>query len=101
VIKFKITPGRVGEACGYIEYINLTLKDKATVFRVAPRFAVEPDGEYSMKIEYDEDGNISRFVGYEDALMSMALVPPKRLEKLVDELCEAAKNVVNPQKGEG
>jgi hypothetical protein len=31
----------------------------------------------------------------------MALVPPKRLEKLVDELCEAAKNVVNPQKGEG
>lgn len=95
-MKFKITPERVAEACGYIEYLNLLAKDRQTVFRVAPRFAVEKDGTYSMRVEYDEDGNISKFVGYEDAIVNMAMVTPKRLEKLIDEFSEAAKNVVNP-----
>jgi hypothetical protein len=101
VIKFKITPDRVAVACGYIEWMNLTMKDRNTVLRVAPRFAVNKDGEYEMQIEYDEDGDLKQFTGYEDTLLAMAQVTPKRLEKLIDEFSEAARNVVNPQKGEG
>jgi hypothetical protein len=100
-VKFKVTPERVAEACGYVEYLNLLAKDKQTVFRVAPRFAIEKDGSYSMQIEYDEDGDIKQLVGYTDTLSAMAQVTPKRLERLIDELCEAAKNVVNPQTGAG
>ena len=101
MIKFKITPERVAAACGYIEWLNLTAKDRPTVLRVAPRFAVNKDGEYEMQIEYDEDGDLKQMIGYEDTLVAMAQVTPQRLEKLIDEFCEAARNVVNPQKGEG
>lgn len=97
-MKFKITPERLSEACGYVELLNLLAKDRATAFRVAPRFAVEESGEYSMKMEYD-DGEITKFIGYDDTLKSIAQVTPKRLEGLIDELYEAAKNVVNPTRG--
>lgn len=100
-MKFKVTPERVAEACGYVEYLNLLTKDRQTVFRIAPRFAIDKNGEYSMQVEYDEDGNISKLIGYTDTLAAMAQVTPKRLEKLIDELCEAAQNVVNPQNGAG
>ena len=100
-LKFKVTPERVSEACGYIELMNLSTGDRSTAYRVAPRFALEPDGEYSMRVEYNADGDIEKFVGYEDTLVSISQVTPKRLETLIAELCEAARNVVNPPKGKG
>ena len=100
-VKFKITPQRVAEACGVVEYINLTLKDKGTVISVAPRFVVDDKGEYSMTVKYDDDGDIEAFEGHIETLMAMSQVTPKRLEKLIDEFSEAARGVVNPPTGEG
>lgn len=98
---FVVTPERVREACGYMELMNLMMNERSTAFRLAPRFAVEDTDEYSMTIEYDDNGLISKFVGYEDTLISIAQVNSNRLEKFIDELCEAARNVVNPPKGKG
>jgi hypothetical protein len=98
---FVVTPERVREACGYIELLNLMAGEKTTAFRLAPRFAVEESGDYSMKIEYDDNGLISKFIGYEDTLVSIAQVNSKRLEKFIDELCEAARGVVNPTNRKG
>jgi hypothetical protein len=100
-VNFKITPERVAEACNIIEYINLTLKDKGTVMMVAPRFVLKNDGEYSMSVKYNEDGDIDAFEGYADTLMLMSSITPKRLEKLIDEFSEAARAIVNPPKGTG
>jgi hypothetical protein len=99
--KFNITPQRVAEACNIIEYINLTLKDRGTVMSIAPRFVVDENGEYSMTIKHDEDGDIESMEGYAVALVAMAQTTPKRLEKLINEFCEAARAIVNPPKGEG
>jgi hypothetical protein len=98
---FVVTPERVSEACGYIEMISLISNDRVMAFRLAPRFAVEENDEYSMKIEYDDNGLISKIIGFEDTAVSISQVTPKRLEKFMDELCEAARNVVNPMKGKG
>jgi hypothetical protein len=98
---FKVTTERVIEACGYVEIINLIAKDRQTIFRIAPRFVVDEKGEYSIKVEYNDNGLIDKFIGYADTVLSMAQVPPTRLEKLADELCEASKNVVNPPNGRG
>jgi hypothetical protein len=96
VIKFKVTPDRFAEACNVIEYINASAKNKDTGVRILPRFIVDAEDNYIVKVRLDPDGDIEGFDGLDDAFMKMAAITPKRLEKLVDELCEAARAIVNP-----
>jgi len=96
MVKFKITPERFAEACNIIEYLNAQNKVKETILRIAPRFVLNGDGDYIVAVQYDEDGDITGFEGMDKAFAVMAGVTPKRLEKLVDEFAEAARNIVNP-----
>jgi hypothetical protein len=100
-VNFKITPERVAEACSIVEYINLSMGDKRTVFIVAPRFVLAENGEYSMTIHTDEDGEIEKFDNHTETLLMMSSTTPKRLEKLIPEFREAAKGIVNPPNGTG
>jgi hypothetical protein len=101
VIKFKVTPDRFAEACNVIEYLNASAKIKETAVRILPRFVLGDDGEYVMQVKLDADGDIESFEGHNEAFAKMAAITPKRLEKLIDELCEAAKGIVNPPNGTG
>lgn len=98
--KFSITPERIAAACHYVEYMNLSAGDFQTILFVSPRFVVK-DGEYIMSVKHDEDGGIDSFENYTDAVLFMHGVTPQSLEKLIPEFREAAKNVVNPQRGGG
>jgi hypothetical protein len=100
-VNFKITPERVAEVCSIVEYYNLLVGDKRTVFIVAPRFVLAEDGEYSMVAKHDEDGEVESFERFSETLALMSSVTPKRLEKLIDEFREAAKGIVNPPNGTG
>lgn len=101
VIKFKITPARISEACNILEYLNLTSNkpDKETIIRISPRFILDKEDKYIVEIGVDEDGDIKEFKNITAALLVMTGVTPKRLEKLIDEFTEAAKAIVNPQNG--
>jgi hypothetical protein len=96
VIKFKVTPDRFAEACNVIEYLNASAKIKETAVRILPRFVVDGEDQYIVKVTLDADGDIAGFEGLDDAFAKMAAITPKRLEKLIDQLCEAARGIVNP-----
>lgn len=96
MVKFKITSERFAEACNVIEYLNVTNKIKDTVIRILPRFVLGAEGEYIVRVNVDEDGDISSFDNMPAAFEKMAGITPKRLEKLIDEFAEAAKAIVNP-----
>lgn len=99
MIKFLITPERFAEACNVIEYVNTQAETKETIVRIAPRFMVNADGEYLVKVNLDDDGDITSYEGYDKAFMSMAAITPKRLERLIVEFSEAARAIVNPPNG--
>jgi len=103
LLKFKITPERFAEATNILEYLTLTGKgtNKDLAFRVVPRFLLDENGEYMVKVLLDEDGDITGFEKHNEALLMMTAVNPKRLERLALELVEAAKAIVNPPKPEG
>jgi hypothetical protein len=101
VIKFRVTPDRFAEACNIIEYLNASAKLKETAVRILPRFVVDEQDEYIVKVTLDGDGDIEKFEGLDEAFAKMAAITPKRLEKLIDQLCEAAKGIVNPPNGTG
>ena len=103
MIKFKITPVRFAEACNILEYLTATsdAPNRQTLIRIAPRFILNGDGEYLVKVILDEDGDIKEFENMNEAFLKMSGVTPKRLEKLINEFTEAAKAIVNPQNGEG
>lgn len=101
MIKFKITPERFNEACNVIEYLNVTAKIKETVIRVAPRFIVDKAGEYIVQVTLDDDGDIVSYDNVQPAFALMMQITPRRLEKLIDEFAEAARNIVNPPNGGG
>lgn len=96
MIKFKVTPDRFAEACNVIEYLNASAKARDTIIRIAPRFIVDEQGEYIVKVKLDGDGDIESFDGLDDAFAKMAAITPRRLEKLVSEFSEAARAIVNP-----
>ncbi len=99
MIKFRITPSRFAEACNIIEYLAATNKHRDTIIRIAPRFILDENGEYIVKVNLDDDGDITSYEHVSDALLRMTAVTPKRLEKLVDEFGEAARAIVNPTSG--
>jgi hypothetical protein len=101
VIKFKITPDRFAEACNVIEYLNASARVRDTIVRIAPRFIVDDAGEYIVKVNLDEEGDIASFEGYEPAFLKMAAITPRRLEKLVGEFSEAARAIISPPKEGG
>ena len=96
MVKFKITPERFAEACNIIEYLNTQNRIQETIIRIAPRFVLGVDGEYIVKVNYDEDGDIESLDNLQAAYAIMASINPKRLEKLIDEFAEAARAIVNP-----
>lgn len=61
------------------------------------------DKEYRVKAAQDEDGDplpLQQLEGYNEALAEMvSTINPKRLERLQDELMEAAKAIVGPSNG--
>ena len=99
MIKFLITPERFAEACNVIEYLNASAKVRDTIVRIAPRFIVNADSEYLVKVNLDDDGDIASFEGYDEAFTKMAAITPKRLERLIVEFSEAARAIVNPPNG--
>lgn len=101
MIKFKVTPERFAEACSILDYIGATAKNHGVIIRIAPRFILDEKDEYIVKVICDEDGDIASLENNEIALLLMTKVTPKRLEKLVNEFCEAAKAIVNPTNGGG
>lgn len=101
MLKFKITPERFSEACGIIEYIGVSNGNKEMAIRVAPRFLLDDKGEYVVQVKLDDDGDIASLDGGTEALLQMSVVTPKRLERLSNELVEAAKAIVNPPNGTG
>ena len=101
MVKFLITPERFATACNVIEYLNAQNKIQETIIRIAPRFVLDTEGEYIVKINYDDDGDIESFDNLSAAFEKLAGITPKRLEKLVGEFAEAAKGIVNPPKEGG
>lgn len=101
MIKFKVTSERFAEACNVIEYLNASARIPDTIVRIAPRFITNAEGEYLVKVNLDEDGDIASYEGMDAAFMQMAAITPKRLEKLIKELSEAARAIVNPPKEGG
>ena len=101
MVKFRITSERITEACNIMEYVLLQARNIETVVKVAPRFIVNKDDEYIVGVVLDEDGDISRFEGLQDAYQIMGSVTPKRLEKLTNEFVEAVRNIVNPTNEKG
>ena len=101
MVKFKITPERFSQACSILQYMGILSKNSGVVVSVAPRFIVDQNGEYIVKVTLDEDGDIESLEGMDDALVLLAQVTPKRLEKLIDEFNEAANAIVNPTKEKG
>jgi hypothetical protein len=99
MVKFKITGARIAEACNVAEYLLLSAGNTEMVIRIAPRFVVDDNDEYIVKIILDEDGDIASYDGMSTAFERMAKVTPKRLEKMAKEFSEAVKNIVNPQSG--
>ena len=96
MIKFRVTPERFAEACNVIEYLNASAKIRETAVRILPRFVVDEQDEYIVKVTLDDDGDIQSFDGLDIAFTKLAAITPKRLEKLTDQLCEAARAIVNP-----
>lgn len=78
----------------------LSAGSKDAAIRVAPRFVVDDAGEYIVKVQIDDDGDISSFDELQAAFLKMASVTPKRMEKLAAELTEAVKGIVNPPSAE-
>lgn len=101
MIKFKISADRFAEACTTLEYINVQGGNKKAALSCLPRFLLDETGEYVVKVELDEDGD-PKFEGADAALIKIvSTINPKRLERLENELCEAARAVVNPPNGTG
>lgn len=98
-IKFKITGARVAEACNIAEYLLINSGNKETIIRIAPRFIVDDNGEYIVKVKLDNEGDIEGFEGVSEAFTKMAMVTPKRLDKLVKDFQEGANQIVNPPSG--
>lgn len=97
MLKFKITPERFAEATNILEYLTLTGNgNRDLAYRIIPRFLLDENGEYVVTVKLDEDGDIQNFENYSAAMLKMTSVNPKRLERLKDELTEAAKAIVNP-----
>lgn len=98
-VKFKITGERFAEACSIFEYLQASNGSKDVFVRIAPRFVVDENGEYIVKVNYDDDGDPVAYEGLDAAFMKMASITPKRLEKLGKEFSEAARSIVNPPNG--
>ena len=99
MIKFKITPDRVAEACNVLQFLALQGKSIETAIRVLPRFVVDEKGEYVIKVKLDDEGDISEIENEAEAIVRISVLTPKRLEKLAKELTEAVENIVNPPSG--
>lgn len=99
MIKFKITPARVAEACDILQYLGLQAGDQKTALQVLPRFLLGEDGEYLVKIVYDADGDIEKIENIKEAFLMLTAITPKRSERLTIELMEAVKAIVNPPSG--
>ena len=91
MIKFRITPERFAEACSILDYLSIAAGSQRVAISIAPRFVVDKDGEYVMQVKLDADGDIESFEGAQEALMQMSKVTPKRLEKLLPQFTEAAR----------
>lgn len=100
MIKFKITGERFAESCNITEYLLVQNGNKDIIIRIAPRFILDGDGKYIVKVNTDSDGDIETYEGLDKALIKLSAVTPKRLDKLVGEFQEAARNIVNPPSAE-
>lgn len=96
MIKFKITGERFAEACNITEYLLISAGNKDVVIRIAPRFILNDEGQYIVKVNTDSDGDIQSYENIGEALVKISAVTPKRLDKLVDDFQEAVKQIVNP-----
>lgn len=101
MIKIKITSTRFAEAANILDYLSIIGGNRDTALRLIPRFILDKDGEYVVKVKCDEDGDIQEFENLREATMQMTAITPKRSERLVDEMLEAAKSIVNPPKEGG
>lgn len=99
MIKFNITSDRVAEACNVLQFLALQNESVDAAIRVLPRFLVDDNGEYVIKVRLDDEGDISEFENEAEAFGKISVLTPKRLEKLAKELTEAVKNIVNPPNG--
>lgn len=101
MLKFKVSSDRLVEAISIIDYISLQNGSRDSARRLLPRFMLDKDGAYFVKVTYDDDGDILTLENNKEAFLQMTAITPKRSERLIDEMLEAVKNIVNPQSGGG
>lgn len=99
MIKFKFTGERFAEACSVLEYIAVQNKNKKVAQAIVHRFVLDENGQYIVKPEYDEDGDLKSLQNENLALSKLMVVTPKRLERLIEQAMEAAQAIVNPPSG--
>lgn len=101
MLKFKVTPERFTEVASILEYIAITQVNRDVALKLLPRFLLNDEGEYMVTVTLDDDGDITNMENINEAFMKMSAITPKRLEKLAQELAEAAKAIVNPPNAGG
>lgn len=99
MVKFKFTPMRFAEACNILEYQMIIAGHRGTAMRIAHRFILNDGGEYIVTVKLDEEGDVEGYENVTEAMQRLGAVTPKRFDKLLDEMVEAAKSIVNPPKG--
>lgn len=99
MVKFKISSERCADILSIMQYLALTGGSRDAARAALPLFVLDKDGEYIVKAVLDEDGDIIERDGLKEALLRLTAVTPKRSERLVDELMEAVKTIVDPQRG--
>jgi len=101
MIKFVISPERFADACTVTEYVGVVVGNLGSQMKVLPKMLVNDNGEYVIEIVHDSEGDIAELKNTKEANDMMENISVARFEKLRKELTEAAKNIVNPQKGGG
>jgi len=96
MIKVIITPARFALAANVMEYLAVSRGSKDVAIRLVPRFIMNGDNDYLVKVKLDEDGDIEGYENMDAAFDKLSKMNPARVDKLAGELVEAAKAIVNP-----
>jgi hypothetical protein len=100
MLRFLISAERFAEACTVTEYIGVIIGNVGSQMAVLPKMLVDENGKYIVEIVHDAEGDILEARNMDVANKRLNSLSVTRFEKLRKQLTEAAKNIVNPPKGE-
>lgn len=102
-IQFKISAERFIDVCSVTEYLGVLAGMPGSQFSALPKFLLDDHGKFIVLAIHDEEGDIKEYKNLPEAQarMDKANLSIPRFEKLKQELTKAARDIVNPPKGEG